>query len=139
MQCFEALTASLLIRSIPTIVHKVTDPHVLHTHLCAQAVEVCVLGTLRHCWGHRTVVERDIVKGGDPVIHTKTDLRQGNLEGLGEASQLNSCPVPLVSLVVQSPPYESVVFDSFNPKVHICSPNRYACVIMPEGEDRDER
>lgn len=66
----------------------------------------------RHCRGHRTVLEGDIVQGGHPVKHAEADLSQGDLEGLGDASQLHGDLVPAGSLVVQRPPYEGFVLDA---------------------------
>ncbi len=98
---------------------------------------MCVRWALRHGQRHRTVPEGDVIQGGDPVKHAEADLSQRDLKGLGDASQLDGGLVPAGSLVVQSPPDESAVLDSTNMKAHICSPNRNACIIMPE-EDRGE-
>lgn len=134
----ETLTTSLLIRSIATIIHQVTEPEVLHTSPGVQAVEMRLRRTNRHCRRHRTVLERDVIQGRDSVKHTKADLSKSDLEGLGDTSQLNCGLVPLGSLVVQSPPYDSVVWGSLDSKVHICSAHRYAWVIMPAGDEMDE-
>lgn len=107
----------------------------LHTGFGAQAVEVRRLGALRHRRGHRTVVEGDVIQGRDPVKHAEADLSQGDLEGLGDASQLHRDTVPAGSLVVQGPPYDRVVVGPVHAEVHVCSPHRYARVIMPEGDD----
>lgn len=132
----ERLTAPIFIRSIPTIIHQVTEPQVLHTCFGVYAVEVRVLRTVG-CWGgHRAVVERDIVQSRDPIEHAQADLRQGDLEGLGQTPQLDGGLVPLWPLVVQRPPEDGIVWVSFNLKVHICSPHRYAGVVMPVRDDR---
>lgn len=81
---------------------------------------------LRHCQGHRTVLEGDVIQGGDSVKHAKADLRQSYLEWLVDAAQLYGGLVPTPSLVVQSPPYDSVVLDSLDSKVHVRRPHRYA-------------
>lgn len=94
-------------------------------------MEVCVRGTVGRCRGHRAVAERDIVQSGDPVKHAQADLGQGDLEGLGEAPQLDGGLVPMGSLVIQRPPDDRVVWVSSNPKVHIRSSHRYSEVIMP--------
>lgn len=133
----EKLTTPVFIRSIPTIVHKVAEPHVVHTGLGVQAVEMRVRWALCHWWGVWTILEGDVIQGRHPVKGTEAYLSQGNPEGLSDASQLNRGLVPLGSLVIQSPPYHSFVFDSFDLKEHICSPHRYAWVIMPEGDERD--
>lgn len=83
-------------------------------------------GALRHWWGHRTVLEGDVIQGGNPVKNTEADLRQSNLEWLVDAAQLYGGLVPTPSLVVQSPPYDSVVLDSLDSKVHVRRPHRYA-------------
>lgn len=98
-------------------------------------MEVCVLGTVGHCRGHRAVTECDIVQSGDPVKHAQADLGQGDLEGLREAPQLDGGLVPLGSLVIKRPPDDGVVWVSSNPKVHICSSHRYSGVIMPVNVD----
>lgn len=125
------LTASVFVRPIAAIIQQVAQPHGLHTRFGVCAVEVCVLGTVGGWRGHRAVNERDIVQSGDPVKHAQADLGQGDLEGLGEASQLDAGLVPVGSLVVQRPPDHGVVWVSSNLKVHICSSHRYSRVKMP--------
>lgn len=66
---------------------------------------------IHHGRGHRTVPEGDVIQGRDPVKHTEADLGQRDLEGLGNASQLDGGLVPAGSLVIQGPPDESVVMD----------------------------
>lgn len=127
------LTTSFFIRSIPTVIHKVTEPQALHTCSRVHAVEMRVLGALSHCQRHRTVLEGDIIKSRDTIEHTKANFSQGNLEGLSDAAQLNGDLVPPSSLIVESRPYTSFVLNSFESKVHVSSPNRYTWVIMPEG------
>lgn len=98
-------------------------------------MEVCVLGTVGCCRGHRAVTERDIVQSGDPVKHAQADLGQGDLEGLGEAPQLDAGLLPVGSLVIQRPPDYRVVWVSSNLKVHICSSHRYSRVKVPVRVD----
>lgn len=94
-------------------------------------MEVCVLGTVGRCRGHGAVTEGDIVQSRDSVKHAQADLGQGDLEGLGEAPQLDGGLVPVGSLVIQRPPDDGVVWVSFHPKVHICSSHRDSKVIVP--------
>lgn len=109
----------------------------LHTRLGVHAVEMCVRGALHHCRRHRTVPEGDVIQGGDTVKHAEADLRQSDLERLVDAAQLYGGLVPAPSLVVQSPPYDSVVLDSLDSKVHVRRPHRYARVIVPEIDEGD--
>lgn len=98
-------------------------------------MEVCVLGTVGRWRGHRAVTEGDVVQSGDSVKHAQADFGQGDLEGLGEAPQLDGGLVPMGSLVIQRPPDDGVVWVSSNSKVHICGSHRYSKVIMPVRMD----
>lgn len=132
-QKVETLTTSFFIRSIPTVIHKVTELQVLHTCFGVQAVEMRVLGAHSHCRRHRTVLEGDIIKSGDSIEHAEANFSQSNLEGLSDAPQLNGDPVPQSPLIIQGRPYDSFVLNSFESEVYVSSPHRYTWVIMPEG------
>lgn len=140
-RCFflsPTLTASFFIGSIPTVVHKVTQPQVLHAGPGVRAVEMRATGTLGRCQRHRAVPKRHVVKGGDAVEKAKVDLGQSNAERLRDASQLHRGLFPLGSLVEQGPPNQSAVCDSSHSKVDVHAAHRDAGVVMPSGQKGEQ-
>lgn len=132
------LTASLFIRSIPTVVHKVAQPQVLHAGPGVRAVEMRATGTLGHRRRNGAVPERDVVDGGDAVEHADVDLGQSELEGLRDASQLHRGLLPLGPLVEQDPPNQGAVGQPIHSKVYVYAAHRYARVVMPGGQKREQ-
>lgn len=95
-------------------------------------------GTLGHRRRNGAVPERDVVDGGDAVEHAYVDLGQSDAEGLRDASQLHRGLFPLGSLVEQGPPNQGGVGEFIHSKVHVYAAHRYANVVMPSGQKREQ-
>lgn len=129
------LTAALLVRSVSTVVREVAALHLLHTRLALCAVEVRVSRTLLRRRGHGAVPEGHVVQSGDAVKHPEADLTEGDLERLGDATQLHGDEVPQRTLVVERLPDHRLVPLSVHPEVHVCSAHRETRVIVPGEEE----
>lgn len=94
------LTAVIFITVIPTVIHQVTDSGLFYASSGVMTPEIIWPITALSWEGKRAVFELDVVNSRDAIIDAKTDFIQGQMEGLSEASKLNGCLRPLVTLII---------------------------------------